>query len=587
MSDSFTVDLLDGTQGAVASVGAGMEKLVAAFESGDLASAAMGKSLSALAESLGPVGIAAGVAVIAITGLAAASYELVSATVGIVQQRDALVQTFGALGEGAEGGERTLKMIEQMSLALPYTTDKLAGMATGLMKAGLQGDKLKASLVAVASSAAIMGDGGGAATGLLKRLEMTAEAGGKIKLDRRFLTMMGQAGVFADDLAAKIGVTPEKLGKMNLSAVQLGDAFRAALVDKGKGSLEALGMTWDSISGKIHDGVASMFEGLAPEVHELMGAVQSLFGEFFRGSSTTKGSMGAVHDVMHSLITTATDFTTAIHLGLLNVEIAWLKVQIAMHKGQASFQFGPLIGSLALLGSGIGVVVGWLEQLADWASKNQSIMLGLEVVFGAVAIAIGVAVAGVALFIGGAVALAAIVVGAVAGAIGIVWQIIKGLGEGLGELAFIAVDAAGKFITGLVTGIKSGMSTVVHAVENLGEGIASGIKGALGIHSPSTVAVDIMQNVTTTMAGTADAGVGQVKQAGRRLGTGAAEGIQGGVGAAGANGAAGRDARDGVTVHIHPGAIVLHGGGGADLLALTEEAVDDIFERAALRAGLA
>jgi hypothetical protein len=494
-----------------------------------------------------------------LVGFAAALLGGAAAAIGITQQRDALKNTFDALGGGAGAGEKTLAMLDKLSSKLPYTTDQLAKWGKSLMAAGLQGPALEKAITAVASATAIMGDAGGAAADkLIKKLAEAAATGGRVKLDKGMLKQLATAGVSAEALAKELGTTPDKLASMNLSAKQLGDAMQNALIKQGKGSLEAMSLTWESIWGKLKDGISSLFEGLGPDVQAFMGEVKSLFAEFSRGSTTMGGLKAVVTAVFHTLFAVAKTVVNAIHIGFLKLEIAFLKVKIALQ---------PLINGIAkLIPKGAAITV------------LTYIVKGLAVVFAVLAAVVFVCALPFILL-----------VAAIIGVVVAVGLIVAAIGEAIAWMANLAVAAASAgadFIAGLVNAISGGAAAVVSAAIGVAKGAVDAVKKALGIASPSKVMMQIGTHTTDGLANSIEDGAADVHAAARGAGgaaiAGAKDGIAGASGRAGANGASGAG---GVQITVEAGAIVINGSGG-DVMSLTEEALALLLERLAIQRGL-
>ncbi len=556
---SFDIDLKDFVSEPAGTIHGSLSSLVGKF--GELGSGSDGLTghLGELAASFGPIGVAAIIAGVAVLAFGGALLEGMHAAIEMSQERHALIATFDALGEGAGAGEKTLEMLERMSKTLPFTTSQMGTWAKSLMAAGIQGAELEKGIQAVGAATAIMGASGGAAADkMIKKLAEADAVGAKIKLDKRFLKSLADSGVSADALATELGVTPKKLATMSLSAKQLGDAMQSALLKKGKGPLEDLGMTWATISAKFHEGISSIFEGLGPEVKALMTEVQGLFGEFNKGSTVATGATGTVTGVLKTLFAVATVVVNGIHVGFLKLYILWLKVSNAI---------SPLVKKIKdLLPAGAGIKV------------LTTVVKALAVVFGILALMIFVAMLPIIIMVA-AVVLAIMIFFALMDAI-------DSLFVYLGGLASRAWDAAAGFIGGLVDGIKSGVGAVVDAIKGLAGSAIGALKSVLHLGSPSKVTMEMGGFTSEGLAQGLEAGASNVhaaaKGAGRAALKGAADGLDG---SAGASGAAAKGGRGGISVVVEAGAIVIHGA--ADALALTEEAVSLVFERIALREGVA
>lgn len=83
----------------------------------------------------------------------------------------------------------------------------------------------------------------------------------------------------------------------------------------------------------------------------------------------------------------------------------------------------------------------------------------------------------------------------------------------LSGMASGAMEAGSQIIAGLLSSISSGSGAVFDALKNLGSGAMGALKSALGIASPSKVAIALMTNVTETSAATIDKGASSVQSA--------------------------------------------------------------------------
>jgi hypothetical protein len=536
-----------------------MGGLVSSMTGAGGASDGLTTKMGGLAESIDPVTIAATVAIAAMTALAGAIYAGVSAAISINQQRDGLRSTFDALGGGAGAGEKTLAMLDRLGKTLPFTTEQLGKWAKSLMAAGIQGPELEKGINAVAAATAIMGETGGAAADkLIKKLSEAAATGGRVKIDKGMLKQLAASGVSAKALADQLGTTPEKLAKMNLTAKQLGEAMQNALIKQGKGPLEDLALTWDSISGKLADGFKSLFTDLGPDVKAFMNEVKSLFAEFSKGSTAANGAKGVVTTVLGTILKAAAKVVNGIHIGFLTLYVAFLKVKAALSPITSA------IGKLLPAGAGVTVLVG--------------IVKGLAVVFALVAVSVLVAVTPLILLGAAIVAVGAAVV-AIGGYILDAVSWLESLGESAG--------AAGvNFVQGLIGGIGSMASALISAVVGLAGSAVDALASALHLGSPSKLTMKMGGFTTQGLADGIESGTDDVHAAAKGAGQAAIGGTAAGLdGASGADGKAGKGAAaKGLTVIVQAGAVVVNGAG--DALELTEEAVSLLFEKAALQSGL-
>lgn len=597
MAANFVLSLVDKVTGPSRAANAGIaavtDNLKGLFAGGEKADAAMGAlggqfgdllgtlmptegimgQVVSMLSQLGPKGMAVAVALVVVTAavsaVAAAIYGMASAAIRFSQEKDAMLATFDALAGGAEVAADIADMIDAMALELPFTGDKLAGWAKSLLAAGISADQLEGKITAIASATALMGESGGAAAeALMKRFAMAAEAGQQVKLDRRVLSQLAAAGVSATSLAAALGVPAEKLSSMSIAADKLGNAMEKALVDKGAGALQAMSLTWKTITDRFHDAIGDLFEDLGPAVRPFMAEVAALFAEFNAGGAIMGTTKGVVTSVLTSLFSLATKVVHALHYGFLVVEIAAFKVAIAI---------APIVLWLRAVLSNAVVLRGLAIALA---------VLALPFVLLAVAIALAFAPLFILMAIFAAIAFAVgAVVTAVLWLLGVIYDFAASALSALGGWASGAISAAGDFISGLVSGIVSGGGAVIAAVGRLASSAVSSFKAALGISSPSKVMMRFGGYTAEGFASGMDAGTVRVQASARRMSGEAVGEIAMGARGPGAAGRGGRGAGGAMQVTFAPGSIVISGA-GKSALEITEEMLAAVLERIAASQGL-
>lgn len=516
--------------------------------------------------SLGPEGEAVAVIlqvlVTVLTAVVNTLWEFATAAVAISQEKDALALTFAALTDGAtqsvEAGRALVDEVSELAASLPQAEGAVLAWAKAMMAAGIQGEALKRAVTSVASAEALMGKAGAsAAEALIKRFAMTAEIGGKLKLDRRLLTQMAAAGVSASALAKALGVPAEKLSTMAVDATKLGNAFQTALTEKGAAALENMSLTWASISAKLSDGWEDLFEDMGDAVRPLMIEIRSLFSEFFAGSSAMTATKGVLTSVLTSLLSVATKVVHAVHTGFLHIQIAALQVAIFV---------APLVNLFRRIYSNAIVLQGL---------KYTMITLALPF------IAIAAAIFGVIIAIGGIItAIGAFVALVVAGVSYVHGMFVEGfqmMSKAMTGWSDSAKTAATNFINGLVGGIANGVSSVVSAVKGLANSAVSAFSSTLGIKSPSRVMMRLGGFVAEGAAMGVQAGQGRVAAASTGIGAAAATGA--------ASGAQGGGAGRSLTLNVEPGAIVIQGG-GKSAVEIGEEVLAVLLEKLAMSQGL-
>lgn len=146
--------------------------------------------------------------------------------------------------------------------------------------------------------------------------------------------------------------------------------------------------------------------------------------------------------------------------------------------------------------------------------------------------------------------------------------------QALGNIAQRMADVGHDIVQGLWNGISAGWTWLTNQVRNLADSLVSGVKGVLGIKSPSQVFMTIGEQMGEGMRigilSTAD----MIRSAANSIATNAAvtTGITADVGFAGANAAGGR------SVVVSPGAVQISFGGGVDS-GSASQVVQDAFEQ--------
>jgi hypothetical protein len=442
-------------------------------------------------------------AVAIVTAYTVALYSLAAAAVTLTQEKDALRATFDVFTGGH--GDALLEGIEDFASTLPFTADRLNALAKSMSTAVGTGDALRLALHAVASAEAIMGKSGAAAAeGLIKRFAMMAETGQKVKLDRRIMTQLAEAGVSVKALAAALGVAPEKLGQMSIAADELGTAMQKALVQNGSKALAVMGNTWGSISAKLKEGWDDAFEDLGDIVGPFMAQLRSLASEFFAGSIAGSGLKGVVRGVLTPAFEAATRVVRAMHIAVLEVQIAYLKAAIALR---------PVTEVLDKIGISGGIVNVIMYLVAGTA-------IVLAVIFGVLALAVTLValpfiLAAVAIYLVyvGITKLIALIGGAIAnfdnlknkvsetgsGIASSIANMVLRTAVALALLPLQAAQAGANFVLGLATAIANGVGTVAAAVKGLAQSALAALSGSGGFdsHSPSRKA----HKIGTTVPG--------------------------------------------------------------------------------------
>lgn len=448
-------DAAKGAKGATDQAGAATDMLKDKMPQLD---GNLGKVQQALAK-LGPVGVAVAavfaIVVTAATILIGTLLKLAETAISVSQEKDALAATFKALSTGTESGRELVDSLSEVAAKLPFAEGKTLAWGKALMSAGIEGKGLEVAVRAAAAATAIMGEEGGAA---LISMEKQLAAGGAaadalIKTvkegGKKAAVALSAMGVTADDLAKALKVSPEHLKTMTLTAEQLSAALEEALITKGAKSLELMGLTWKSITDKMHDAWEDLFEDLGSAVTPFMTEIKSLFAEFSAGGTAQGLTKSLLTAFFTQLFAIATKVTHAIHLGFLEIEIALLKVYIFM---------APLINAF--------------RQFA----ASEAFLTGLSVALKAIGILVLALLIPVAVITGGFIAFGTAVMT-------VVGAVIAALTWCVGD----ATRAGGEVINGFKIGLVNGASDIWNTMKMIASGAVSAFKSVLGIHSPSSV----------------------------------------------------------------------------------------------------
>lgn len=466
--------------------------------------------LTAALKTLGPEGamVAAVLTVVigVVTALGVAFVDLFTSMVQISQEKDALANTFEALSTGTESGRELVDSLSDVAASLPQAEGKVLAWGKSLMSAGIEGEGLAVSVRAAASAAAIMGDEGASA---LITMEKQLAAGGAaadslIKIvqqgGKKAATQLSNMGLRADDLAKALGVAPEKMKTMKLTAEQLSAALEEALINKGAKALTTMGLTWDSIKGKLSDGVEDLFEDMGPAVAPFMAAVKDLFSEFSAGSTTMSGVKSVLTAVFTEVFEVASKLVNYLHMGFLYLEIGALKVAIAlapigrMLKNLATNETFMSGLTLAMKGLGIAAIVV-VAVMALMGGTLLVLAAGFGVIGGIAATVFGAIVSSVFWLLGALLSAGSAIKGAIKS-----WFANPG-------------EAASQLINGLVNGIMSGVGAVVGAIKSLGSAAANAFTGFFKIHSPSLLMHEYGMQLPAGVAGGVEAGTDDVTAA--------------------------------------------------------------------------
>lgn len=472
------------------------EAMMGAAQSSTSAGGALGTVQGVLAK-LGPEGQAAavvlGIVTIAVTATAGALMKLAETAIDVISRQAGLIAVFGALGRGAASGTALLGSVNRLKTAIPGMSGEIDEWGKSLINAGLSGVRLENALKAVAAANALLGPGAAsAAEGMIKELQrggifaaqLIAELkspGGDQKLR--------QMGLSTKELAAAMGMTEKQFKRSRISADQMQQAIERALIQKGKGPLEAMALTWPSILAGAKAGILSLFDKLGGPVKTFMKAIKGLFGEFNKGGGVINAIKPTVTAVMTTLFSWATKAVGAIR-GIINS---------FKNAGKSTSVFGGAISVLkagwAALKAIFGTVAGALKPIIGALKaifSNAVVLRGIRAIFTVIATVITIVVVAIGVLVGAFALLGGIVAGVV-GAIAGAWSALAGffvdgvntILDTLSSLVGGASAAGGSIVDGLVGGLDIG--AFVGKMAGMAKAGLAAFKGVLGIASPSKV----------------------------------------------------------------------------------------------------
>lgn len=466
------------------------------------------------------------------------------------QTTAALQSAVGTREEASAAFEEIRKIGDEVGIS----DVKAQKMGLALLDAGVDRDHLGETLKSIALLEKVRGD---EAAGKLQELVKKTAASGSFKLEGESLvgTGISQADV-VDELAKKLGKgTAQIQAELKSGAIKASDGIAAINAALGKENLGAnVGISsLSDILGKVYEQFTRLFEDV--NVAPLLDAVKAIGGWFDKTTVTGEALRFLIQTVFDSVFAIASAALPYVQFAFNEVVIIALKLYIALKP-----------------------VVAYMKELFASTSSSDIEEVIKDVLEGIVGIG-----AALVLVVGSIIAFQVAIVYALYTAIDTVVTAGQVISDTLGQAwdyvtglftADNAMAIATALIDGLVGGITGGAARVIEAVSGLGSGAIDGIKGVLGIHSPSAV----MQELGGYTAEGFEAGVND-----------GADGAQAAIGnvvsppaTAGAKGGGGT-----VQVTIGPGAVVIQGAGAnaAEIQEMLESKLAAMLEGIMLEFG--
>lgn len=556
-------------------VGSSIGSIKGAFlslASGDVKGAIEGVAdgIAGIAKLLDLVVPGLGQAVAAVISFAGATFGAVASIAKFAIEtsvaKTQVLAMWDALGEGKITGEEVDGMLDDLSAKLGQTKDAMQPITQKFLQMGITGKEALAEMTTAALSAkALVGGadaGAEAFVKLTKKIQTAAATGQGLKIPLKGLGSLADMGLTVDDVATKMGVSAKKLAEElkagTVDATKFGDALNHALIEKGAGPLETMGLSLSNLGGLLKQYIGDIFEDMMPAIKPFLLALKDLFGIF---DSKTKPSGEALKTGIVAYFTklfqVATKVVPIVKSMLLSIIIYGLKAFIAIK---------PLVAKVReFLNSAAG------------AATMQRIWDALVVVFKVLGVVVLVVVA-VLLVLWAAMIAVSVAFWTVTG---VILETVGAMSSTLAGWVTSAAEAAYNFIQGLVSGIASGAGAVVDAVTGLAGKAKGAFKSALGIASPSKVGRELGGNFGGSIAGGMGEAANDVHGAASGLATAAVKGTSSpaaGSASAGGNASSSGDVEINVNVTID--------GAGKSAQEITDEMVSQTFQRYALAVGL-
>ncbi len=423
--------------------------------------------------------------VVAVSAATIAVFQFVIATADAA--RSARLLNDAAAGT-AKGGAELTAVVADLAGRLPLAKDKIAEMGRALEIAHLGGRRMQNALEAMGLTAAAVGP---QAASKLEEIATRAQ-----KFKRFWIGLFDLEGTglaladVAKALGSQLGVATETARQMILRgqvSVDKGlEAMAAATREKFGKTVAAQMLALDVQLSKLRENFKAMFGGL--NLEPLLKGLKMITSLFDQNTVTGQAMKLMFEKLFNPLLSQASVVFPAIRaflqgfiIGILIVEIAVLKAKKALVEAFGGGKNSIDAVKVALY-AGIAVV---------------GLLTAAMVVAGIAAFALGTA-----LFLVFFPAIATVAI--LAAAIYIVVRAVQAAAKAIGAADLSA--AASNMVATFVAGITNKIGDVVAAMMGMGGAAAAALKTALGIASPSKVALEAAHNVTSTFASTVEDG---------------------------------------------------------------------------------
>lgn len=388
--------------------GAGFSEMMSGLRSGEAKEvvgglaetvAGLASSLDLLVPGLGQ----AAAAVIRFGGavfgtLAGLVQESILFSIEATQAKDAMIDTFAALGGGHEKGVELSEMLEDLSRNIGISADKLEPFARKFAAMGITGKQaLEDMTLAAISAQSVMRDpaAGEAFVNLSKKIQIAVETGQGLKIPAKGLANLAAMGANVNDVAARMSVSTQALAAGlkagTVDAEKFGKALQDSLIATGAGPLDRVAKTIPNIIGQAKQAIEEMFEGLSQHVDPLMERLSTFVDLFDKGSVAGEFFGASIKEVMGSVLDSTDDALHAVRRGFLDVMIYGVEAATFMkaHWLTVKTEFGMLKTTIELIGKALSFVadmMGKVEKASHFGESLYRSLGGLNTVQGALSV---------------------------------------------------------------------------------------------------------------------------------------------------------------------------------------------------------
>jgi phage-related protein len=424
---------------------------------------------------------------------------------------EAFTKLFQKVNAAAEGGQKLKIPFKQLQAQLIATGLNAQDLATAMGKPlkevedGLKGGTLDARSFGDAMQKAITTKGAGP----LAAMASSAENLGNM-LKEYIGDMFNDLG---KDVAPFMSAVREAFGVLDSKASPLGASLKATIGDAMHKIFETLTKLvpvareafWTLVVYALKAYIA-----IAPIVIKIKDFITSatgmkLLSTAFEALWTALKAVGVVIGVVIAVVGTLLAVSVAMGIAVWNVISYFVKAGVA-----AGEFVGKVIGSVVALYASI---IGWFVKL------GARILTALSPIFDVVSDLFGQVVSVIMTVLDPVIAFVQSVWDGIVGAFSAAGDTIMGALSSVWDSiasAFSpdkAIEIANSLIDGLVGGIAGGAAHVADALKNVGQGAIDGVKGLLGIHSPSAVMMELGGHTAEGFAQGVDSGAGRAQGA--------------------------------------------------------------------------